>query len=58
MFQFDTKLFPLQLLLLKTDVYFLTIKKKRYFIREKNSRVQELNFMRVIVTSAMPYRRK
>jgi hypothetical protein len=38
MFQFDTKLFTLQLLPLKTDVYFLTIQQKD--ILELYSRMQ------------------
>jgi hypothetical protein len=45
MFQFDTKLFKLQLLPLKTDVNFrLQYSTKRYFIRKKTSRVQRTKF--------------
>jgi uncharacterized protein (DUF1919 family) len=41
MFQFETKLYTLQLLPLKTDVHFST---KRYFIREKHTKVQTTKF--------------
>jgi hypothetical protein len=43
MFQFDTKLFTLQLLPLKMDVPF-DYSTNRYFIRERNSRVQRTKF--------------
>jgi hypothetical protein len=58
MFQFETKLFTLQLLPLKTDVYFLTTQQKDILYAKRTLGCKELNFMRVIVHSAMPYRRK
>jgi hypothetical protein len=48
MFQFDTKLFTLQLLPLKTDVYFLTIQQKDILYAKRLLGCKELNFMRVI----------
>jgi hypothetical protein len=55
MLQFDTKLFTLQLLPLKTNVYFLTIQQKDILHAKRTVGCKELNFMRVIVTLVMPY---
>jgi hypothetical protein len=50
MFQFDTYLFSLQLLPLKTDVYFSTIQENDIKYAKRTPGCKQPNFMGVIVT--------
>jgi hypothetical protein len=51
MFQFDTQLFTLQLLPLKTEVHFLTIQQKDILYAKSTPGCKQLNSMSVMVTT-------